>query len=481
VTSGFYAIQIEREGYFRPGASSVNNTTTAVTDSVNASANLKGLTYWLMQGGIISGRVMDADGRPMAGIPITVLRAGYNTAGTRILSTVGPGPARLSAATNDRGEYRVFWLPPGRYYVRAEITLPSQAAVRGAATGTTTAGYVSTFFPAAPTQAGAVPVTVRGGAESSSTDITLQKPQTYTVSGSMILSDGVTLPATGGRAGVRTVPPSFQFFRHGEIPELSSQRYRGSGAAGRAEQFRISGILPGTYDLLASVGELSGRALVTVVDRDVEGVVVEIFPNIALKANLVLPPDVLGPGQTVGISLGSSTPPFPLATGRASGGSFELTGVPRGEYRASLDPGYMTRGYVADVRQSGRSILNDSRVTVDAAAGPLEVAMRSGGGTIQGTVRGAANGMLRIATLIPEPPRRQSLALYAWAPVINDGSFTFSGVAPGQYKVFAWSTPEGRPYYNEQFLAAYESRGRLVNVAENGSVSGIQLDLIQPD
>jgi hypothetical protein len=141
----------------------------------------------------------------------------------------------------------------------------------------------------------------------------------------------------------------------------------------------------------------------------------------------------------------------------------------------------MARGYVADIRQGGRSILNDSKVSVDGAALPLEVEMRSGGGALLGTVRGAANGLPRIVTLIPQPPRRQGLSLYVSASVFPDGSFTFSSVAPGQYQLFAWISQAGRPYYNEQFLAPYESRGRVVTVTESGHVSGIQLDLIQPE
>jgi hypothetical protein len=48
----------------------------------------------------------------------------------------------------------------------------------------------------------------------------------------------------------------------------------------------------------------------------------------------------------------------------------------------------------------------------------------------------------------------------------RDGAFTLSNVAPGQYKLFAWVTSEGRLYYNEQFLVPYDSLGTVVTVTK---------------
>jgi hypothetical protein len=96
VASGFYDIQIEREGYFRPGAFNVGPNASVATDSIDATIDVKGLAYWLVQGGTVSGRVLDVDGRPMASIPITVLRVGYDPGGNRILNVVDPGQSRAA-------------------------------------------------------------------------------------------------------------------------------------------------------------------------------------------------------------------------------------------------------------------------------------------------------------------------------------------------------------------------------------------------
>ena len=67
IVPGFYTIHIEHDGYFRPGATSPTSTNLYLDDSLNASTkDAKGLSYALTQGGVISGRVVDAEGQPIA-------------------------------------------------------------------------------------------------------------------------------------------------------------------------------------------------------------------------------------------------------------------------------------------------------------------------------------------------------------------------------------------------------------------------------
>jgi hypothetical protein len=60
----------------------------------------------------ISGRVVDLSGRPTGNVEVKAMKASYPE-GRRVLTPV------QSAQTNDLGEYRLFWLAPGRYYVAA--------------------------------------------------------------------------------------------------------------------------------------------------------------------------------------------------------------------------------------------------------------------------------------------------------------------------------------------------------------------------
>jgi hypothetical protein len=62
--------------------------------------------------GSISGRVFDSDGEPMAHARVQAMEAFYQN-GQRRLYTLNV------VQTNDQGEFSLYWLPPGQYYVSA--------------------------------------------------------------------------------------------------------------------------------------------------------------------------------------------------------------------------------------------------------------------------------------------------------------------------------------------------------------------------
>ena len=67
----------------------------------------------LPRGGIIAGRILDEFGDPTSDVQVMAMRYQY-VQGRRQL-----GPAGRIATTNDIGEYRLFALPPGQYFVSA--------------------------------------------------------------------------------------------------------------------------------------------------------------------------------------------------------------------------------------------------------------------------------------------------------------------------------------------------------------------------
>jgi hypothetical protein len=69
----------------------------------------------LSRGGVITGRVSDDSGEPLAGLRVRVYRAKM-VKGYRRLEDVG-----AADQTDDTGAYRIFGLPPGDYYVAASL------------------------------------------------------------------------------------------------------------------------------------------------------------------------------------------------------------------------------------------------------------------------------------------------------------------------------------------------------------------------
>ena len=62
--------------------------------------------------GSIAGTISDEEGEPVAGVSVQAMSKVFNQGKSAL-------QARGSAKTDDRGNYRLYDLPPGRYYVQA--------------------------------------------------------------------------------------------------------------------------------------------------------------------------------------------------------------------------------------------------------------------------------------------------------------------------------------------------------------------------
>ena len=59
----------------------------------------------------------------------------------------------------------------------------------------------------------------------------------------------------------------------------------------------------------------------------------------------------------------------------------------------------------------------------------------------------------------------------------QSGRFTLKGIAPGDYKLFAWEQIEAGAYQDPDFLKPFENRGESINIRE-GSRETRQLKAI---
>src|SRR5882672_1473280 len=102
VPPGRYRLTVTRRGYARP----------PLVITLTGGQRAEDIPLNMTLAGSISGRVIDAEGRPVGNVEVQAMKGSYPE-GRRTLSPV------QSVRTNDLGEYRLFWLEPGRYYVSA--------------------------------------------------------------------------------------------------------------------------------------------------------------------------------------------------------------------------------------------------------------------------------------------------------------------------------------------------------------------------
>ena len=114
VPSGRYQLVATSPGYVPSEYGQKRMKGAGLPLIVEAGRPLNDVHIDMVPTGAISGRVTNASGEPIAIVDVFALKSSYQE-GQRILTQV------LSAKTDERGEFRMFWLTPGSYYINAVI------------------------------------------------------------------------------------------------------------------------------------------------------------------------------------------------------------------------------------------------------------------------------------------------------------------------------------------------------------------------
>jgi hypothetical protein len=158
-------------------------------------------------------------------------------------------------------------------------------------------------------------------------------------------------------------------------------------------------------------------------------------------------------------------------------GAFTLANLTPQIYTLTLN-GLPETHYLDSIKLGEVDLTNGPLDLSGGVAGALTITIAAGSGTLQGTVRQEqqpAEGAT--AVLVPEEARRPVGYFYKIATTDQNGQFTMKGIAPGEYKLFAWDEVESDRYRAPAFLKKFESRGTTVSIMKNGS-SSAQIPLL---
>jgi hypothetical protein len=268
-----YTITAKKDGYIAIswGASRPGRPGRAIALRGGESRRV---TLRLPRGSVITGRMSDAQGQPLAGVRVDVLANVFvPSLGERRLTS-----ARLPVTTDDRGTYRVFDLPAGDYLIAAhafpavsrEAALqvvsaqevrralaelqdsslqtqpgpPKPAPYKPIVEPRLSVGFAPVFYPGTVVQSQAVMISVGAGEQRAGVDFDIQFVPAATVSG--------TVPGLAGLSGasVALIPESV-------IVGPDSGRIRRTGPDGA---FTFTGVPPGRYTILARQGSPAARS-----------------------------------------------------------------------------------------------------------------------------------------------------------------------------------------------------------------------------
>src|SRR3954453_6275430 len=473
--SGSYTVTASRTGFvdavygqrrpLQPG------TPVALADG----QELATIDLRLVRGGVITGRVLGEDGEPLARALVSVQRYQY-VRGERQLSPAG------GDQTDDRGQYRVFGLPAGEYYVTADAAsltrtfgrgFQSFAGVGGGGRGGVPGppppddpepvGFAPTYYPGVVNAGEAGKITVGPGQEVSGMDFQVQLVPTATVSGVVV---------GAGPVPVLLVPQDGGGMLRGQI-------LRGGAQAGGV--FSISNVPPGHYiaiarsggGIFASGGDTLrvGTQNINVAGQNVAGVTLALQPSVTLSGNITIESSGT-PAPADYSSFRIDVPELdPLPFGGGPGGRGAGPGASGGRAEKngafavlSLLPG---RHYV---RASGSGVWTMKSVTIagqDVTDQPIElrsghdidnvsIVMTDRATEISGTVRdasGAGVAAIDVIAFSADPQQWQPQSRTIQAVHTNqNGTYSIRGLPPGDYRIIATDDVEPGEWFDPAFL-----------------------------
>jgi len=404
----------------------------AKTVLVGEDEAVDGINFALVRGGVITGRVTDADGRPVIEQQVAIYTA--DAFDKRLPER--PIIAVSGVNTDDRGVYRVFGLNSGRYKVAAGRSDDSM----NLSYGQERSSYRQVFHPDVTDQAKATIVDVTEGSEATNVDITLGRTlQTFNASGI----------ATDGEKG--TPVPNVRFTLQrlvGERPEYMNA-FAVSNSRG---EFVLEGLIPGRYRVYMFPNQPNdARAeelTFDITDQDVTGLNLRVVKGASITGMVFLETDdktaqaKLGDLQLRVFSTVSSGGMSSSGTSQIGpDGSFRLGGLASGNHNFQLgmpSSPFPPKGF------SITRIERDGMVTrgLDIKEGEqvtgVRVILSYGTATIRGLVK-IENGALPEGARIFVRMTRPGDPLSMMRPIVvdNRGRFLVEGVSPGTYDLQA--------------------------------------------
>ena len=381
--AGRYTLSVSKSGFVSLSYGQRRPLQAGTPLQLADGQEMKDIDFRLPRGSVIAGHVYDETGDPMPGVMVRVLRYQYQQ-GDRRLAPAG------TAQTDDQGQYRVWGLMPGDYYVDAQsrINLPfggpagrgggaggrgggpggrgggaaaAIAGLVGAVAGGNAAllfqpedenqkAYAPTYFPGVTSINEAQPITLALSQTAADIDFGLQLVHVARVTGHVTDPDGTSTWS----GNVSLVAENTAGGRGGGFGMNYGSRIQWDGT------FEISNVPPGRYTLQArgndnDAPQFASQPL-TVGDSDIE-VSVLLGNSATITGTIVFPPsqtqlpdfsNMRVSAPSTGNSIGGQ------AQGRVDkDGKFTISGVQAGMHL--IRPGGQLRGWTLEGGHNRRS------------------------------------------------------------------------------------------------------------------------------
>jgi hypothetical protein len=440
---GRYALSAQRDGFSSP---TTQGGITRISVSLAARENKTDVLLRVLPLSIITGRIRDEQGDPVRRVQVSAMVYQYSSRGKQLVT-------RSSGSSNDLGEYRMFDLPPGKYYLKASPQPVLTTTFTRGARGADEDVLAAAFYPGVSDPEAAAAIEARPGEELRGIDLILRRVRGVSVRGRVVK------PAGASGAGMVMLA--------GDATE------RAAGVMDAQGGFEIRGVTPGTYDLTSNMAvagkRYAGRLPIQVGAADIEGLELRLQPPMDLNGVVrVEGNSSLNPAQTRVALEGRSLSFISTVGGGKEEGAFTIKGVEPGVYKPTVSTALDL--YVKSVR-CGNAEVGDAGLDLSGGAPcDLSITLSANGGQIDGRIDRDSSGpaVPVFVTLVPSGLRRDP-SRFKMSSVDPTGGFRLPGIAPGAYRLYAWEDVDATAVrYDPDYLKAYESLGQSVQISENG-------------
>jgi hypothetical protein len=466
------------------------------------------LALWPTSG--ISGRVIDAEGDPVGRVQVLALRQVYEAGKPAV--TIAQ-----SVMTNDRGEYRMFWLTPGSYRVAARefdvgslspiVNIGPPRRFSTSEQGTTPIVNNRLLESGRLVEEASVPIYAPSTANPQLASTILLAPG-ENAAGIDVQLAGNRVPAHHVRGVVQSMAPrgSLPTAQVAVVSRVRTPMATVAVASLNSDgSFDVGGVVPGSYIVFLRGSSVAALPIV-VGDGDVNGVALVESPGIDVKGRVTFESASAAPVDMTNLRFQVSRDPELMGAPSggpafnpppAANGTFEWTLGP-GDYRVGVLPllnsvrddntrpgggpptaSALQNAYVKSIQWGRSDVLVDGLHAWTAQQAPIEIVISLSGADVDGTVRDAARQAVvgAIVAAVPDGSSRGRADLLRHATTDREGHFTIRGLAPGDYSFLAWDDLERGAWESVEFLRAFEGRGRFVRLRE-GRNDSLDLNLV---
>jgi hypothetical protein len=379
--------------------------------------------------------VTDSDGRPVVGERVELATAGGAENGRVYLF------GNVVRSTDDRGVYRIYGVPPGRFLV--SVGVAADEARPMSIRPSSVSYYPKTYYPAAASEDAATPVEVAAGGEARGIDLVVgRRAKTYRARGRVVDAE-TGKPIANARIGygkVMTNPDNSEWFAAMMVAYKSDAK----------GEFTMENFQPGRYAAFVASGTdkpwpwYGDPVPFEIADADADGVEIRLRRGARLSGVVVLEgaDDPALRAKLASMSVWAKTEeptssglrnPYSSSSEIGDGGAFEIGGVAPGSVSFGLGSWPRQKGFMMVRLERGVQQVGNIQVAAGDDVSDLRVVVGYGTGTIRGRVT-AKEGELPANASAYVWLRRAGASTFAESTSADSRCrFLFDGLPPGDY------------------------------------------------